>query len=241
MGARTPAAASRRLPPPPDSGKLRGVPRVGWDEKDTLQIKSNPTPHPNPNCGGYGRRSAAAAGPCPLAGDQQVNCWGGERGGGPAAGPRAAGWRGPRRPLAGRPPRRSEPAVLTPAFPSPWRGSKGLSRPRATVSTAPSSRGDRQQRASAPARSRRGDRSRRCATGARRASRRHQPLPRRPHPCLPHPLQASHRAPARSAPGWRGLRGAWQPRRIPAEEEGRGRAAPQSLWTGGPPSPWAST
>ena len=82
VGARTPAAASRRRPPPPDSGKLRGVPGARPGETDTLQTRSNPVtspppaaPHPNPNHGGCGRRSAAAAGsPCPLAGDQQVNC-----------------------------------------------------------------------------------------------------------------------------------------------------------------------
>nr|CAI9710037.1 unnamed protein product [Rangifer tarandus platyrhynchus] len=76
VGARTPAAASRRRPPPPDSGKLRGVPGARPGETDTLQTGSNlvppAVPHPNPNHGGCGRRSAAAAGsPCPLAGDQQ--------------------------------------------------------------------------------------------------------------------------------------------------------------------------
>lgn len=70
LGARTPAAASRRCPPPPDSGKLRGVPGARPAETDTLQIRSNPVasprtplpPHPNPNRGGCGRQSAAAAG-----------------------------------------------------------------------------------------------------------------------------------------------------------------------------------
>lgn len=130
-------------------------------------------------------------------------------GGGAAAGRRAPGWRGPRRPREGCPRRPSQPALLTP-FPSPWRGSKGLSRPRATVSAAPSSRRDRRLRDSAPAR------SRRCAAGAPRASRRHPPPPGRPHPCLPIASRPpSLPAPAGSAPRWRGLRGAWRRPRTP--------------------------
>lgn len=117
VGARTPAAASRRRPPPPDSGKLRGVPRALPEETDALLIKSNPIPpNPNPNHGGCGRRNAAAAGPCPLAGDQQVNCWG-------------VGWEEELRPggrslrcrRAGCPGRRSQPTLLT-LFPQPLEG-----------------------------------------------------------------------------------------------------------------------
>lgn len=116
-------------------------------------------------------------------------------GGGAAVGVRVGGGglEEPETPAARCSRRRSLPTLFAPpSFPSPWRGSKGLSRPRATASAAPSSRRDRQPRCSAPARSRRGHRSRGCATGARPASRRHWLLPRRPHPCpSPTPLRAS--------------------------------------------------
>lgn len=66
----------------------------GGDRYLINNIKSNPSLHPIPNHGGCGRRSAAVAGPCPLAGDQQVNCWGwgGRRSGGRGGGARDAGW-----------------------------------------------------------------------------------------------------------------------------------------------------
>lgn len=142
-------------------------------------------------------------------------------GGGAAAGGEAAGWRSPRRPRAGCPRRRSQPARL-PLFLSPWRGSKGLNRPRATVSTAPSSRRDRQQRASAPARSRRGDQSLGCATGARQASRRHRPLLPVRIPAFPTPPGLSPSAPAGSALRCRGLRGAWRRGKDPCRGRGAG-------------------
>lgn len=60
---------------------------------DQIQSPLSPAaPHPNPNHGGCGRRSAAAAGsPCPLAGDQQVNCRRRGVGGGRSCGP-GEGW-----------------------------------------------------------------------------------------------------------------------------------------------------
>ena len=47
VGARTPAAASRPRQPPPDSGKLRGVPGALLAETDTLQIRSKPVLPPS--------------------------------------------------------------------------------------------------------------------------------------------------------------------------------------------------
>lgn len=55
--------------------------------------QSQSSPHPSPNHGGCGRPSAAAVGgPCPLAGDQQVNCWGRGLGGRRSCGWEEGGW-----------------------------------------------------------------------------------------------------------------------------------------------------
>lgn len=79
VGARTPAA----LPAAPRQWQTSRRPRssLGRHWYPTNKITQPPLPlYPNPSNGGCGRGSAAA-GPCPLAGDQQVNCWAGGGGG----------------------------------------------------------------------------------------------------------------------------------------------------------------
>lgn len=77
------AGGEPALPAAPRQWQTSRRPRssLGRHWYPTNKITQPPLPlYPNPSNGGCGRGSAAA-GPCPLAGDQQVNCWAGGGGG----------------------------------------------------------------------------------------------------------------------------------------------------------------